>query len=66
MTVEQRDLIWKFRFWLKSNPQALTKFVRSVNWDEEAESQQAMQLIRQHNTNWKTYSNCNFQRMGTN
>lgn len=45
MSVEERDLIWKFRFWLKSNPRALTKFIRSVNWDEGAEVRQATEVV---------------------
>jgi phosphatidylinositol 3-kinase len=44
--MEERDMIWKFRFWLKTNPHALTKFVRSVNWDEKLEVKQAIQLLR--------------------
>jgi phosphatidylinositol 3-kinase len=43
--MEDRDLIWKFRFWLRSNPKALTKFVRSVNWQEKQEVRQAIQVI---------------------
>ncbi|KAI1724754.1 phosphoinositide 3-kinase family, accessory domain (PIK domain) domain-containing protein [Ditylenchus destructor] len=45
LSVEERDLIWKFRFWLRTNPRALTKFVRSVNWDEELEVRQAIQAM---------------------
>uniref|UniRef100_A0A915N842 Chromatin modification-related protein MEAF6 n=1 Tax=Meloidogyne javanica TaxID=6303 RepID=A0A915N842_MELJA len=45
MLMEERDLIWKFRFWLKSNPKALTKFIRSVNWQEKLEVRQAIQVI---------------------
>jgi phosphatidylinositol 3-kinase len=46
MSMEDRDMIWKFRFWLKNNPLALTKFVRSVNWDEKLEAKQAIQVLR--------------------
>uniref|UniRef100_A0A914I1L1 Chromatin modification-related protein MEAF6 n=1 Tax=Globodera rostochiensis TaxID=31243 RepID=A0A914I1L1_GLORO len=45
LLLEERDLIWKFRFWLKSNPKALTKFVRSVNWQAKLEVRQAIQVI---------------------
>uniref|UniRef100_A0A915AJ48 Phosphatidylinositol 3-kinase catalytic subunit type 3 n=2 Tax=Parascaris univalens TaxID=6257 RepID=A0A915AJ48_PARUN len=45
ISVEQRDLIWKFRYYLKNNRKALTKFVRSVNWEESEEASQALQLI---------------------
>lgn len=46
ISVEQRDVIWKFRYYLRSNKKALTKFVRSVNWNETKEVMQALQLIR--------------------
>lgn len=45
MLMEERDLIWKFRFWLKSNQKALAKFVRSVNWQEELEVRQVIQVL---------------------
>ncbi|CAD5207974.1 unnamed protein product [Bursaphelenchus xylophilus] len=45
MTMEERDTIWKFRFWLKSNPHALTKFARSVNWNERLEVKQAIEVL---------------------
>lgn len=44
--MEQRDLIWKFRYYLKSDKNALVKFVRTVNWEEGEESKQALDLIR--------------------
>ncbi|VDD87750.1 unnamed protein product [Enterobius vermicularis] len=47
MSVEQRDLIWKFRYYLKSDKNALVKFVRTVNWEEGEESKQALDLIRE-------------------
>lgn len=45
MSVEECDLIYKFRFWLKSNPRALVKFIRSVNWEVEAEMKHAIQIV---------------------
>ncbi|CAD5205554.1 unnamed protein product [Bursaphelenchus okinawaensis] len=45
ITIEERDIIWKFRFWLKNNPHALTKFARSVNWDEGLEVKQAIEVL---------------------
>ncbi|KAI6220427.1 Phosphatidylinositol 3-kinase catalytic subunit type 3 [Aphelenchoides besseyi] len=54
MTMEERDAIWKFRFWLRSNPHALTKFVRSVNWNENLEVKQAIQVLRE----WEPIDAC--------
>ncbi|KAI6232650.1 Phosphatidylinositol 3-kinase catalytic subunit type 3 [Aphelenchoides fujianensis] len=54
MSMEERDVIWKFRFWLRSNPNALTKFVRSVNWDEKLEVKQAIQVLRE----WEPIDAC--------
>ncbi|KAI6171511.1 Phosphatidylinositol 3-kinase catalytic subunit type 3 [Aphelenchoides bicaudatus] len=54
MSMEERDMIWKFRFWLKNNPHALTKFVRSVNWDERLEVKQAIQVLRE----WEPIDAC--------
>lgn len=46
LSVEERDLIWKFRYYLRNDRRALTKFVRSVNWEEIEEANQAVLLIR--------------------
>uniref|UniRef100_A0A914XUV8 Phosphatidylinositol 3-kinase catalytic subunit type 3 n=1 Tax=Panagrolaimus superbus TaxID=310955 RepID=A0A914XUV8_9BILA len=45
LTVEKRDLIWKFRYFLQDNANALTKFIRSVNWDAIEEKEQAQKII---------------------
>ncbi|KAK3330888.1 kinase-like domain-containing protein [Apodospora peruviana] len=42
---EEKDLIWKFRYHLTRNKKALTKFVKSVNWQDQAESKQAVQVL---------------------
>ncbi|TKR96795.1 hypothetical protein L596_010764 [Steinernema carpocapsae] len=47
MSVEQRDLIWKFRYYLQRDKKALTKFVRSVNWEEKDEVNQAVKIIKE-------------------
>ncbi|KAK0423940.1 hypothetical protein QR680_008420 [Steinernema hermaphroditum] len=46
MSVEQRDLIWKFRYYLQQNKKALTKFSRSVNWADSEEANQAIRIIK--------------------
>ncbi|KHJ30663.1 putative phosphatidylinositol 3-kinase [Erysiphe necator] len=42
---DEKDLIWKFRHHLTSNKRALTKFVKSVNWQDQSESRQAVQIL---------------------
>lgn len=45
LTPEETDLIWKFRYYLTRDKRALTKFVKSVNWSDQAESKQAIQVL---------------------
>ncbi|KAK4173181.1 kinase-like domain-containing protein [Triangularia setosa] len=45
LSPEEKDLIWKFRYHLTRNKKALTKFVKSVNWFDHAESKQAVQVL---------------------
>ncbi|KAI1006642.1 Phosphatidylinositol 3-kinase catalytic subunit type 3 [Podosphaera aphanis] len=45
LSPEEKDLIWKFRNHLTSNKRALTKFVKSVNWQDQSESRQAVQIL---------------------
>jgi phosphatidylinositol 3-kinase len=45
LTTEEKDLIWKFRYYLTKEKKALTKFVKSVNWHDSAESKQAVQVL---------------------
>eukprot|EP00252_Welwitschia_mirabilis_P014030 TRINITY_DN31050_c0_g1_i1.p1 TRINITY_DN31050_c0_g1~~TRINITY_DN31050_c0_g1_i1.p1 ORF type:complete len:805 (-),score=163.60 TRINITY_DN31050_c0_g1_i1:204-2618(-) len=43
---EERQLLWKFRFSLKSDKRALTKFLRCVEWSDAQEARQALDLMR--------------------
>ncbi|KAK3695039.1 kinase-like domain-containing protein [Podospora appendiculata] len=45
LSSEDKDLIWRFRYHLTGNKKALTKFVKSVNWQDQAESKQAVQVL---------------------
>ena len=45
LSPEEKDLIWKFRYHLTRNKKALTKFVKSVNWQDVSESKQAVQVL---------------------
>jgi phosphatidylinositol 3-kinase len=45
LTSEEKDTIWKFRYHLTRDKRALTKFVKSVDWADVAESKQAIQVL---------------------
>ncbi|KAJ2661566.1 Phosphatidylinositol (PI) 3-kinase [Coemansia sp. RSA 1200] len=41
----EKNLVWKFRFYLSANKHALTKFVKCVDWKEQIEAKQATALL---------------------
>nr|XP_006823983.1 PREDICTED: phosphatidylinositol 3-kinase catalytic subunit type 3-like [Saccoglossus kowalevskii] len=45
LTLEEDDLVWKFRFYLTNQKQALTKFLKCVNWALPQEAKQALDLL---------------------
>ncbi|KAK4162452.1 kinase-like domain-containing protein [Cladorrhinum sp. PSN259] len=45
LSPEEKDLVWKFRYHLTRNKKALTKFVKSVNWQDHSESKQAVMVL---------------------
>jgi len=45
ITSQERDDIWKFRYFLSSRKRALTKFVKCVNWKNEREARQAAPML---------------------
>lgn len=45
LSPEEKDLVWKFRFYLTRDKRALTKFVKSVSWSDAAEVKQAVSLV---------------------
>jgi phosphatidylinositol 3-kinase len=47
ISIDEKDLIWRFRFYLSKNKKALTKFLRCIAWDEPAEAKQAVELLDQ-------------------
>lgn len=49
LTPEEKDLVWKFRHHLSRDKRALTKFVKSVNWNIQSESRQAVQILLKWN-----------------
>jgi len=42
---EDKNLIWKFRYYLRENKGALLKFLHCVNWSLEKESKEALSLL---------------------
>ncbi|KZP27427.1 atypical/PIKK/PI3K protein kinase [Athelia psychrophila] len=42
---EEKDLIWKFRFYLARDKRGLTKFLKSVTWRDASEVKQAVEEI---------------------
>ncbi|KAM3722127.1 Phosphatidylinositol 3-kinase catalytic subunit type [Dirofilaria immitis] len=45
ITTEERDLIWKFRYFLRNNRKALLKFVRLVPWHKSEEAAYGLLLV---------------------
>ncbi|KAM3416800.1 Phosphatidylinositol 3-kinase VPS34 [Cercospora zeina] len=45
LTDKEKDEVWRFRHHLTRDKRALTKLVKSVNWNEQAESRQAIALL---------------------
>ncbi|PWA01443.1 hypothetical protein BB558_002456 [Smittium angustum] len=45
MTDLEKDLIWKYRYFLKNNHMAIGKFVQSVDWKDEREAPEAKRLL---------------------
>lgn len=47
LSQEQTELVWKFRFTLQSEASALPKFLRSVDWGDAGETNQALELLQE-------------------
>ncbi|TFY72459.1 hypothetical protein EVG20_g546 [Dentipellis fragilis] len=45
LTSEEKDLIWKFRFYLARDKRGLTKFLKSVTWRDMSEVKQAVEEL---------------------
>ncbi|KAJ3327007.1 Phosphatidylinositol (PI) 3-kinase [Blyttiomyces sp. JEL0837] len=45
LTSEEKDLLWKFRFYLTRDKKALTKFLKCVDWQDLVEMKQAVDLL---------------------
>ncbi|KAK9352207.1 kinase-like domain-containing protein [Lipomyces doorenjongii] len=49
LTAEDKNMIWKFRYYLTRDKRALTKFVKSITWDDPREARQATELLSKWN-----------------
>lgn len=47
ISIDEKDLIWRFRYYLSKDKKALTKFLRCIAWHEPAEAKQALELLEQ-------------------
>jgi phosphatidylinositol 3-kinase len=45
LSSEEKDLIWKFRFYLTRDKRGLTKFLKSVTWRDPSEVKQAVEVL---------------------
>ncbi|ONH68393.1 Phosphatidylinositol 3-kinase, root isoform [Cyberlindnera fabianii] len=41
----EKNLVWKFRYFLINNKKGLNKFLKSINFNDEAESREALSLL---------------------
>jgi len=48
LSSEEKDLIWKFRFYLARDKRGLTKFLKSVTWRDSSEVKQAVEELLPH------------------
>jgi phosphatidylinositol 3-kinase len=47
LTSEEKNLLWKFRYYLTRYKKALTKFLKSVSWEDPTEVAQAVGLLHE-------------------
>jgi phosphatidylinositol 3-kinase len=47
ISMEDKSLLWQFRYYLKSNKRALIKFLKCVDWGYEQEKKEATRLIEE-------------------
>lgn len=44
---EEKEILWKFRYYLRKDKKALTKFLKCVDWNDKSEASQASELMEQ-------------------
>ncbi|OMJ20410.1 Phosphatidylinositol 3-kinase, nodule isoform [Smittium culicis] len=47
MSDQEKNLVWKYRYFLKSNSNAIGRFVQSVDWSDPTESKPSLELLSQ-------------------
>lgn len=45
LTAEEKDKLWKFRYYITRHKQALTKFLKTISWEDPKEVKQAIELL---------------------
>jgi phosphatidylinositol 3-kinase len=45
LSSEEKDLLWKFRFYLTRDKKGLTKFLKAVDWSDPIETEQAVTTL---------------------
>lgn len=50
LTDDEKDQVWKFRHHLTRDKRALTKFVKSVSWNDAAEARQSVSMLSKWTT----------------
>ncbi len=45
LSSEEKDLVWKYRFYLTRDKRGLTKFLKSVTWRDASEVKQAVEIL---------------------
>eukprot|EP01102_Stenamoeba_stenopodia_P008403 TRINITY_DN2413_c0_g1_i3.p1 TRINITY_DN2413_c0_g1~~TRINITY_DN2413_c0_g1_i3.p1 ORF type:complete len:756 (-),score=166.31 TRINITY_DN2413_c0_g1_i3:142-2073(-) len=47
LSVDDKKLLWKFRYYLRNNKKMLTKFLKCIDWNDTAEAKHAVELLSQ-------------------
>uniref|UniRef100_A0A060TBU9 Phosphatidylinositol 3-kinase VPS34 n=1 Tax=Blastobotrys adeninivorans TaxID=409370 RepID=A0A060TBU9_BLAAD len=42
---DEKNMMWKFRYYLTRHKRALTKFLKSISWEDPIEAKQAVELL---------------------
>lgn len=45
LSSDEKNLVWRYRYYLTRHKTALTKFINSVSWDEPTESAEAVEVL---------------------
>lgn len=45
LTGEEKDKLWKFRYYITRHKQALTKFLKTISWEDPREVKQVIELL---------------------